>query len=183
LTSTKNLELVRSMNPDLVIDYTTEDFTKRPERYDVVADVAGDRSFRDMRRLLAPNGRIVLIGAAKKSWFAVFARLGTSALRARLGSKWLVLHMATITNQDLVVEGDGRGRNAHARHRLGAPVERRLKRSTTSVPARPGRSRRHGRVMSFGGSQRRCSGSGSSGTTASPSQTKPAFRTRDALAF
>ena len=102
VTSTGNLELVRSMNPDLVIDYSTEDFTKRSERYDVVADVAGDRSFADMRRLLAPNGRIVLIGAAKKSWFAVFARLGASMLRSRLGSKWLVLHMAAITNEDLV---------------------------------------------------------------------------------
>ena len=102
VTSTHNLELVRSMNPDLVIDYSTEDFTRRPERYDVVADVAGDRSFADMRRLLAPNGRIVLIGAAKKSWFAVFARLGASMLRSRLGSKWLVLHMAAITNEDLV---------------------------------------------------------------------------------
>ena len=102
VTSTGNLELVRSMNPDLVIDYSTEDFTRRPERYDVVADVAGDRSFADMRRLLTPNGRIVLIGAAKKSWFAVFARLGASMLRSRLGSKWLVLHMAAITNEDLV---------------------------------------------------------------------------------
>ncbi|HEX6061768.1 MAG TPA: NAD(P)-dependent alcohol dehydrogenase [Candidatus Limnocylindria bacterium] len=102
VTSTHNLELVRSMNPDLLIDYSTEDFTRRPERYDLVADVAGDRSFGDMRRVLTPNGRIVLIGAAKKSWFAVFARLGTSLLRSRLGSKWLVLHMAAITNEDLV---------------------------------------------------------------------------------
>ena len=102
VTSTHNLELVRSMNPDLLIDYSTEDFTRRPERYAVVADVAGDRSFADMRRLLAPNGRIVLIGAAKKSWFAVFARLGASMLRSRLGSKWLVLHMASVTNEDLV---------------------------------------------------------------------------------
>jgi NADPH:quinone reductase-like Zn-dependent oxidoreductase len=102
VTSTHNLELVRSMNPDLVIDYSTEDFTKRPERYDVVVDVAGNRSFRDMRRLLTPNGRIVLIGAAKSGWLAVFARLGASLLRARLGSKWLVFHMAAVTNEDLV---------------------------------------------------------------------------------
>jgi len=102
VTSTHNLELVRSLAPDLLIDYRTEDFTRRPERYDLVVDVAGDRSFRDMRRVLTPNGRIVLIGAAKKSWFAVFARLGTSALRARLGSTWLVLHMGSITNEDLL---------------------------------------------------------------------------------
>jgi NADPH:quinone reductase-like Zn-dependent oxidoreductase len=106
VTSTKNLELVRSMDPDLLIDYSAEDFTRRPERYDIVVDVAGNRSFGDMRRLLTPNGRIVLIGAAKSGWLAVFARLGTSLLRARLGSKWLVFHMASITNEDLVTLKD-----------------------------------------------------------------------------
>jgi NADPH:quinone reductase-like Zn-dependent oxidoreductase len=103
VTSTRNLDLVRSMRPDVVIDYTQEDFTRRPERYDVVFDVAADRSFRDMRRVLTPNGRIVLAGAAKTSWAAVFARLLTSLALTRLGSKWLVLHMAAITNADLLV--------------------------------------------------------------------------------
>jgi NADPH:quinone reductase-like Zn-dependent oxidoreductase len=102
VTSARNLELVRSMGPDVVIDYGAEDFTRRPERYDVVVDLASDRSFKDMRRVLAPNGRIVLIGASKKGWLAVFARLGSSLLRTRLGSKWLVFHMASITNEDLV---------------------------------------------------------------------------------
>ena len=102
VTSPANLELVRSLGPDLAIDYRAEDFTKRPERYDIVIDVAADRSFRDMRRVLTPNGRIVLVGAAKKSWLAVFARLGASLLRVRLGSKWLVFHMGSITNEDLV---------------------------------------------------------------------------------
>ena len=59
VTSTGNLDVVRSLDPDLLIDYKAEDFTRRPERYDVVADVAGDRSFGDMRRVLAPNGRSV----------------------------------------------------------------------------------------------------------------------------
>jgi 2-desacetyl-2-hydroxyethyl bacteriochlorophyllide A dehydrogenase len=102
VTSTRNLELVRSMSPDLVIDYTQEDFTRRPERYDVVFDVAADRSFNEMRRVLTPNGRIVLAGAAKASWAAVFARLLTSLALTRLGRKWLVLHMAAITTDDLV---------------------------------------------------------------------------------
>jgi NADPH:quinone reductase-like Zn-dependent oxidoreductase len=103
VTSTRNLELVRSMSPDLVIDYTQEDFTRRPERYDVVFDVAADRSFKQMRRVLTPNGRIVLAGAAKKSAAVLLARVLTSLVLTRLGSKWLVMHMAAITTDDLVV--------------------------------------------------------------------------------
>jgi len=45
VTSTRNLELVRALGPDEVIDYTNEDFTRRAERYDVVFDVAGDCGF------------------------------------------------------------------------------------------------------------------------------------------
>ena len=103
VTSTRNMELVRSMSPDLVIDYTQEDFTRRPERYDVVFDVAADRSFKQMRRVLTPTGRIVLAGAAKKSAAVLLARVLTSLVLTRLGSKWLVMHMAAITTDDLVV--------------------------------------------------------------------------------
>ena len=103
VTSTRNLDLVRSLGPDLVVDYTQEDFTRRPERYDVVFDLASDRSFKDLRRVLAPNGRVVLVGAAKTSWAAIFARLISAMVRSRLGSKWLVPHMATITQEDLVM--------------------------------------------------------------------------------
>jgi NADPH:quinone reductase-like Zn-dependent oxidoreductase len=102
VTSTRNLDQVRSLGPDEVIDYTTEDFTKRPGRYDIVFDVAANRSLRDLRRVLAPDGRIVLAGAAKSSWVAVFARILTAYVRSRLGNKWLVLHMASITNADLL---------------------------------------------------------------------------------
>src|SRR5438034_10202184 len=60
VTSTRNLDLVRSIGPDEVIDYTQEDFTRRGQRYDVVFDVAANRSFADLRRVLTPNGRVVL---------------------------------------------------------------------------------------------------------------------------
>src|SRR5438477_1504331 len=102
VTSTRNLELVRALGPDVVIDYTQEDFARRPQRYDVVFDVAANRSFSDMRRVLTPTGRIVLAGAAKQSWTAVFARLLSSLIRTRFGAKWLVLHMASVTQDDLL---------------------------------------------------------------------------------
>ena len=54
--NTKNLELVRSLGADDVIDYTQEDFTKNGETYDVVFDSVGKHSFRRCRRSLKPGG-------------------------------------------------------------------------------------------------------------------------------
>lgn len=60
--STDKLELVASLGADHVVDYTEEDFTRRPERYDLVLDIPGNHSFRECRRVLAPDGAYVLIG-------------------------------------------------------------------------------------------------------------------------
>jgi len=54
--NTKNVELVRSLGADEVIDYTQEDFTKNGETYDVVFDAVGKHSFRRCRRSLRPGG-------------------------------------------------------------------------------------------------------------------------------
>jgi NADPH:quinone reductase-like Zn-dependent oxidoreductase len=54
--NTKNVELVRSLGADVVIDYLQEDFTKNGERYDVVLDAVGKHSFRRCRRSLKPGG-------------------------------------------------------------------------------------------------------------------------------
>jgi len=60
--STRNLELVRSLGADHVIDYTKEDFTTMAARYDVIIDNVGNRSLSDVRRVLKPEGRYVLVG-------------------------------------------------------------------------------------------------------------------------
>ncbi len=57
------LDLVRSLGPDHVIDYTREDFTRGGRSYDVIVDVGGDRSLSACRRALAPGGTLVLAGA------------------------------------------------------------------------------------------------------------------------
>jgi NADPH:quinone reductase-like Zn-dependent oxidoreductase len=57
--NTKNLELVRSLGADEVLDYTKEDFTKNGKTYDVVFDAVGKHSFRRSRRSLAPGGVFV----------------------------------------------------------------------------------------------------------------------------
>ena len=60
--SGRNVELVRSLGADHVIDYTKEDFTKRSERYDLILDNVGNQPLSGFRRVLTPTGKYVAIG-------------------------------------------------------------------------------------------------------------------------
>ncbi|HEU5288919.1 MAG TPA: NAD(P)-dependent alcohol dehydrogenase [Candidatus Limnocylindria bacterium] len=103
VTGTRNVELIRSLGPDEVIDYTKEDFARRGERYDAIFDVAASRSFSDMRRVLVPGGIIVLAGADKRGGLAIFTRIGAAFLRSRLLKQRVVFFVAKATLEDLLV--------------------------------------------------------------------------------
>src|SRR5215210_214954 len=60
--STTKTELVRSIGADRVIDYTREDFADGRDRYDVILDIAGNRSLSRLRRALSPEGTLVIVG-------------------------------------------------------------------------------------------------------------------------
>ena len=60
--STRNLDMVRSLGADQVIDYTTEDFAQTGQRYDVMLDLVGTHSLSDCRRALTPRGTYVIVG-------------------------------------------------------------------------------------------------------------------------
>jgi NADPH:quinone reductase-like Zn-dependent oxidoreductase len=60
--SGEKLDLLRSLGADHVVDYAREDFTTGDMRYDLIFDIPGNRSFEDLRQVLAPNGSYVLIG-------------------------------------------------------------------------------------------------------------------------
>ena len=62
VTSTKNVEMVRAIGADHVIDYTREDFTTGAERYDVILDNVGNQSMARTRRALAPSGILISNG-------------------------------------------------------------------------------------------------------------------------
>src|SRR4029077_15528387 len=71
---TKNVELIRSLGADRVIDYTRDDFTQDREHYDLILDNVGNRTLSEMKRVLSPRGKCVMAGAPKVLW-AVFTRL------------------------------------------------------------------------------------------------------------
>jgi NADPH:quinone reductase-like Zn-dependent oxidoreductase len=67
--STRNLEMVRSIGADHVIDYTEEDFTEGEQRYDLILDNVGSHSMSDTRRALKPTGKLLANGAPVGGWF------------------------------------------------------------------------------------------------------------------
>jgi NADPH:quinone reductase-like Zn-dependent oxidoreductase len=68
--STRNVDLVRSLGADHVIDYTKEDFTKATERYDLILDLVGNHGLLAVRRALTPDGKYVMIGGPAGRWIA-----------------------------------------------------------------------------------------------------------------
>ncbi|HET6531831.1 MAG TPA: NAD(P)-dependent alcohol dehydrogenase [Actinoplanes sp.] len=92
VTSTGNLDLVRSLGADQVIDYTTEDFTRTGRRYDLILDTVGNRSVSDLRRALAAGGKAAVTG------FTNVGKLLGVSLR---GGKDVVQVQAHVTAEDL----------------------------------------------------------------------------------
>lgn len=96
-----NVEMVRSIGADRVIDYTKEDFAAEPQRYDVLLDNVGNRSLSDCRRVLSASGRCVMVGAPKNPW-ATASRVLRVFLLSRV-SRRFIMFMARLRRDDLAV--------------------------------------------------------------------------------
>ena len=77
VTCSKNVSLMHSIGAEEVIDYEREDFTRRTERYDVLFDIGANRTYADYRRILAPNGKLILCGAPPGLWAPLFRLIET----------------------------------------------------------------------------------------------------------
>lgn len=101
--STRNLELVRSIGADHVVDYTREDVTRRDERYDVIFELAGTDSPSAYRRLLTPTGTLVLSSGDGGRWLGPLGRM----LKAKLANPFVSQSMSFLTavenHDDLVI--------------------------------------------------------------------------------
>jgi NADPH:quinone reductase-like Zn-dependent oxidoreductase len=92
VTSTRNMDLVRSLGADQVVDYTTTDFAGGGRRYDLILDTVGNRSVRDLKRALAEGGKAAVTG------FTSVAKLLGVSLR---GGKDVAQVQAHVTAKDL----------------------------------------------------------------------------------
>src|SRR3989440_501246 len=107
--STRNVDLVKSLGADHVIDYTKEDFTKSAERYDVMLDNVGNHSLSECKGVLTPDGKYVLIGGGGASDQGFLGGLG-KALWAMVFSKFvnqqMGMMMADANHNDLAILAD-----------------------------------------------------------------------------
>lgn len=92
VTSTRNLDLVRQLGADHVLDYTTTDFARSGQRYDLILDTIGNRSVSDLRRAVAEGGKVSVTG------FTTVGKLMGVSLR---GGKGVAMVSAHVTAKDL----------------------------------------------------------------------------------
>ncbi|NUT56300.1 MAG: NAD(P)-dependent alcohol dehydrogenase [Thermoleophilia bacterium] len=103
VTSGRNVELVRSLGADEVVDYTQEDFTKRGARYDLVVDAVMNRSLGALRRVTEEDGAIVLVGAAKgRTGGRPMLRLVRALIGRRFASQHVLTFLAQRNRDDLL---------------------------------------------------------------------------------
>jgi NADPH:quinone reductase-like Zn-dependent oxidoreductase len=108
--STKNLDLVRSMGADHVIDYTKEDYTKSDQRYDVIYDLVNNHSFAERRHVLKPGGICVIAGVGgsgmHEETLSRFLGVFTAAFRSKFANEKFVIFGVDINQKDLGVLRD-----------------------------------------------------------------------------
>jgi len=107
--STRNIDLVRSLGADHVIDYTKEDFTKGDQRYDVILDNVANHSLAECRRVLKHNGTYVLIGGGgvdEQGFLGGLAKALKTALLSKFVSQKMGMMMADSSNKDLTELAD-----------------------------------------------------------------------------
>jgi NADPH:quinone reductase-like Zn-dependent oxidoreductase len=89
--SSRNMDLVRSIGADEVIDYSTEDFTRQSQRYDLLLDIAGTRSVSACRRVLTPKGTFVVVGGPAGRWLQPVGHVFSALASGLLASQRIVM--------------------------------------------------------------------------------------------
>jgi NADPH:quinone reductase-like Zn-dependent oxidoreductase len=108
--STRNVDLVRSIGADHVIDYTKEDFTNGAQRYDLIFDLIGNHSFSERRRVLNPNGICVMAGVGGAGWHDGMGMRLAGELNAYVRSRFVrekfAAYIAAFNKADMTILAD-----------------------------------------------------------------------------
>lgn len=104
--STRNVEMVRSLGADHVIDYKKEDYTAGGEQYDVIVDMVGNHSLSANRSILTPAGRLVIVGGAKGDWLGPLMGPIKALLMSPFVDQKMGMMIATMDGDDLAELAD-----------------------------------------------------------------------------
>jgi NADPH:quinone reductase-like Zn-dependent oxidoreductase len=100
--STQNVETARSLGADRVCDYSLEDFTRSDERYDLMIDIAGTRSWRECVRVLAPKATVVVVGGPKSNrLLGPLGHVGGMRLGSLFGGRKTAFFIAKFNKPDM----------------------------------------------------------------------------------
>ena len=102
--STRNVDLVKSLGADRVIDYTKEDYTKSDQKYDAILDNVANHSLSENRKLLPPNGKYVMIGggsANQQGWIGPLGKPLKALIMKPFVSQQMGMMMAEMKQSDL----------------------------------------------------------------------------------
>lgn len=106
VNSTRNVELVRSIGADHVFDYKKENYTESGVQFDLIIDMVGNHSLSDNRRVLKPDGRMVLVGGAKGNWIAPLIKPLAAMLQSPFVDQDVGMMIATMDGDDLATLAD-----------------------------------------------------------------------------
>ena len=107
--STRNVDMVRSLGANQVIDYTKEDFTKSAQRYDVILDNVPNHTLSECRRVLNPKGKYVMIGGGGPNdgrWIGPFGRVISALVLSPFVSQDMGMMLAELNKKDLTILSD-----------------------------------------------------------------------------
>lgn len=104
--STRNVEMVRSIGADHVFDYKKEDYTKSGKRYDLIIDMVGNHPLLANRRVLTPDGTLVIVGGPKGDWLRPLMLPLRATLLSPFVEQNFVMLLAQIKQDDLAVLGN-----------------------------------------------------------------------------
>jgi len=100
--STGNVEQARALGADDVVDYTAADFTRSDRRYDLVFDVAGSRSWSQLKRILKPDATVVLVGGSMSNrWLGPLGHVIRMSVASLRGSRKTAFFVAKFNKPDL----------------------------------------------------------------------------------
>ncbi len=104
--STRNLEMVRSIGADHVIDYTQEDYTQGAQRYDLIIDTVGNHPLLANTKALEPKGTLVMVAGEKGNWIAPLKNPIKALVLSPFVEQELVMILARLGKDDLTALGD-----------------------------------------------------------------------------